>query len=69
MTTGGRHFLHDVPLDAAFERWAEARRATECPERLPVVRLPLEQAAGRVTAEPVWAGRSSPPFDAAATTP
>jgi putative molybdopterin biosynthesis protein len=30
------------------------------------VRLPLDQAVGRVTAEPVWATRSSPPFDAAA---
>ena len=66
MRTGGRHFLHDVPLEVAFERWAEARDATGCPERLPVVRLPLERAAGRVTAEPVWAVRSSPPFDAAA---
>jgi hypothetical protein len=27
--------------------------------------LPLAQAVGRVTAEPVWATRSSPPFDAA----
>ena len=66
MRTGGRHFLHDVPLDAALERWAAARAEGGCPERLPVVRLPLEEAAGRVTAEPVWAGRSSPPFDAAA---
>ena len=31
-----------------------------------MVRLSLDQAVGRVTAEPVWATRSSPPFDAAA---
>jgi putative molybdopterin biosynthesis protein len=30
------------------------------------VRLPLDEAVGRVLAEPVWAARSSPPFDAAA---
>jgi putative molybdopterin biosynthesis protein len=30
------------------------------------VRVPLEEAVGRVLAEPVWAARSSPPFDAAA---
>jgi putative molybdopterin biosynthesis protein len=30
------------------------------------VRVPLEGAVGRVLAEPVWASRSSPPFDAAA---
>jgi putative molybdopterin biosynthesis protein len=64
--TAGRHFLHDVPLPTALERWMEARRASGCPERVETVRLPLERAARRVTAEPVWAGRSSPPFDAAA---
>jgi molybdopterin molybdotransferase/putative molybdopterin biosynthesis protein len=30
------------------------------------VRLPLSEAVGFVLAEPVWAVRSSPPFDAAA---
>ena len=30
------------------------------------MRLPLDEAVGRVTAEPVWARSSSPPFDAAA---
>jgi putative molybdopterin biosynthesis protein len=28
--------------------------------------MPLERAVGRVTAEPIWAKRSSPPFDSAA---
>ena len=28
--------------------------------------MPLEETVGRVLAEPVWAARSSPPFDAAA---
>ena len=30
------------------------------PRPLPVVRVPVEDALGRVTAEPVWARRSSP---------
>ena len=34
--------------------------------RLEVTRLALSEAVGRVLAEPVWATRSSPPFDAAA---
>jgi putative molybdopterin biosynthesis protein len=40
--------------------------AAGCPERLEVARLALSGAVGRVLAEPVWATRSSPPFDAAA---
>jgi putative molybdopterin biosynthesis protein len=40
-------------------------RAAGCPERLPAVTVPLTEAAGLVTAAPVWAVRSSPPFDAA----
>ena len=59
-------FIHDQPAAEAFTAWEEACAAAGCPERLEVVRLPLDQAVGRVTAEPVWATRSSPPFDAAA---
>jgi putative molybdopterin biosynthesis protein len=59
-------FIHDVPAAEAFAAWTEACRAAGCPERLEAVTLPLAEAVGRVTAEPVWAGRSSPPFDAAA---
>jgi putative molybdopterin biosynthesis protein len=58
-------FIRDVPAARALEAWRGAREAGGCPDRLPAERLPLEQAAGRVTAEPVWATRSSPPFDAA----
>ena len=59
-------FIHDRPAAEAFAAWEGACAAAGCPERLDVVRLPLDQAVGRVTAEPVWATRSSPPFDAAA---
>ncbi|HLH65664.1 MAG TPA: molybdopterin biosynthesis protein [Solirubrobacteraceae bacterium] len=59
-------FLRDVPLASALERWDEACAAAGCPQRLPAVTLALGDALGRVTAEPIWAARSSPPFDAAA---
>jgi putative molybdopterin biosynthesis protein len=59
-------FVHDVPAAEAFAAWIEACRAAGWRDRLEVVRAPLEEAVGRVTAEPVWARRSSPPFDAAA---
>jgi putative molybdopterin biosynthesis protein len=58
-------FIRDVPAARALEAWRTAREAGGCPARLPAERLRLEDAAGRVTAEPVWATRSSPPFDAA----
>ncbi|HEV2873706.1 MAG TPA: molybdopterin biosynthesis protein [Thermoleophilaceae bacterium] len=59
-------FIHDVPAAEAFAAWVDACRDAGCPERIEVVRVSLEDAVGRVTAEPVWARRSSPPFDAAA---
>jgi putative molybdopterin biosynthesis protein len=59
-------FVHDVPAAEAFAAWIRACREAGCPERVEVVRVPLDGGVGRVTAEPVWARRSSPPFDAAA---
>jgi len=58
-------FIRDVPAASAIDAWRRARAACGCPARLPAERVRLEDAAGRVTAEPVWATRSSPPFDAA----
>ena len=59
-------FLRDVPLASAQAAWRECCAAGGCPARLQAVGLPLERAVGRVTAEPIWAKRSSPPFDSAA---
>jgi putative molybdopterin biosynthesis protein len=59
-------FIHDRPAAEALAAWEEACAEAGCPERVEAVRLPLDQAVGRVTAEPVWATKSSPPFDAAA---
>jgi molybdopterin molybdotransferase/putative molybdopterin biosynthesis protein len=58
-------FIRDVPAARALDAWRSAREAAGCPARLPAVRVRVEDAAGLVTAEPVWATRSSPPFDAA----
>src|ERR1700733_15015779 len=58
-------FIRDVPAARALGAWRAALRAAGCPQRLPAVNVPLTEAAGLVTAAPVWAVRSSPPFDAA----
>lgn len=58
-------FIRDVPAARALEAWQAARDAAGCPQRLPAITVPVTEAAGLVTAAPVWATRSSPPFDAA----
>ncbi|MPZ81921.1 MAG: molybdopterin biosynthesis protein [Actinophytocola sp.] len=58
-------FVSDVPAAQALAAWRESRAAAGCPARVDAVRVPVGQAVGRVTAEPVWAARSSPAFDSA----
>jgi putative molybdopterin biosynthesis protein len=55
-----------VPLARALEQWARCLQDSGCPPRVAAVTVALAEAVGRVTAEPIWATRSSPPFDAAA---
>ena len=57
-------FIRDVPVARAQAAWRDACEAAGCPARIPATRVPVERAAGLVTAGPVWAVRSSPPFDA-----
>jgi putative molybdopterin biosynthesis protein len=59
-------FVRDVPAAEAARAWRDACAAAGCPARLPVERVGVAEAVGRATAEPVWALRSSPAFDAAA---
>ena len=59
-------FIRDIPADRALEAWRHACAAGGCPERVPAIRVALADAVGRVTAEAIWARRSSPAFDAAA---
>src|SRR5919202_2042949 len=59
-------FIRDVPAAEALAAWSAACAAAGCPDRVESVRLGLLEAVGGVTAEPVWATRSSPSFDASA---
>ena len=59
-------YVHDVPAAAASSAWRATCDAAGCPTRLSSERVALADALGRVTAEPVWATRSSPSFDASA---
>src|ERR687888_1517102 len=59
-------FIRDVPAAEALAAWSAACAAAGCPDRVEALRMGLHEAVGRVTAEPVWATRSSPSFDAAA---
>jgi putative molybdopterin biosynthesis protein len=61
-----RHFIADLPAAEALAAWSEACAAAGCPQRVEPVMVALADAVGRVTAAPVWATRSSPPYDAAA---
>ncbi|HWD06214.1 MAG TPA: molybdopterin biosynthesis protein [Amycolatopsis sp.] len=58
-------YISDVPAAEALAAWREARAAAGCAPRIRPERVALGEAVGRVTAEPVWATRSSPAFDAA----
>ena len=59
-------FVSDIPAEQARRAWREACAAAGCPPRVDAVLLPVGDAVGRVTAESVWARRSSPAFDSAA---
>jgi putative molybdopterin biosynthesis protein len=66
MTDRTTPFLRDVPLGDAQTAWRSCRASAACPQRLAPVSVAIGVALGRVTAEPIWAARSSPPFDSAA---
>jgi putative molybdopterin biosynthesis protein len=62
----GSPFVSDVPVESALRAWRDTCAAACCPTMLEPVTVPLPEAVGRVTAEPVWATRSSPVGDLAA---
>lgn len=59
-------YLHDVALDEALVNWHEALAELGLMAPLGTETIPLTQALGRVTAQPVWARISSPHYHAAA---
>ena len=59
-------FISDVPAEAAVRTWMDTCVGAGCPMRLEAERVSLEDAVGRVTAEAVWATRSSPVGDSSA---
>ncbi len=61
-----RYYLDDIPLPDALAKFMDALKAVGAAERSDSETIPLAGAAGRVTASPVWARRSSPHYDAAA---
>lgn len=66
MTADRSIYLHDIPLDEAWQRFTDALRAAGLWRPLPGEAVPVEEALGRVTAEPVWAAVSAPHYHAAA---
>ena len=62
----GSYFLRNVTLADALDRWRADRRAGGCPTRVGTELVATTDAQGRVTAEPVFARRSSPAYDGAA---
>ena len=59
-------YLTDIPLDEARATLQAALQAAGAAQPMPAERIPLAQALGRVTAQPVQAIRSSPHFHCAA---
>ncbi|HKS51934.1 MAG TPA: molybdopterin biosynthesis protein [Pseudonocardiaceae bacterium] len=57
--------MGDLPAAQALDAWRAACAAAGCPDRVGTERLGLAAAIGRVTAESLWARRSSPAFDSA----
>ncbi|MBI5667832.1 MAG: molybdopterin biosynthesis protein [Chloroflexi bacterium] len=59
-------YLIDIPLDEARARLAQALQEAGRDAPLPGETIPLTEALGRVTAEPIWAKLSAPHYHAAA---
>jgi putative molybdopterin biosynthesis protein len=66
MKTPRPHYLSDIPLDEAQSRFRQALEEAGLWRALESEPVPLDEALGRVTAEPVWAKISSPHYHASA---
>jgi putative molybdopterin biosynthesis protein len=59
-------YLNDIPREQAWARFTQALENVGLGSTLAPEEIGLEQALGRITAEPIWARRSSPHYHAAA---
>src|ERR671933_298461 len=59
-------YLQDIPLEEALNRFWTALEGADLLQPLPGEEVEIEQALGRVTAEPVFARTSVPHYHAAA---
>ncbi|MCB9150552.1 MAG: molybdopterin biosynthesis protein [Caldilineaceae bacterium] len=66
MSNKRNFYLHDVALDDALSAWHAALAIQSLLTPLGQETIPVPQALGRVTAQPVWARISSPHYHAAA---
>ncbi|MYD49900.1 MAG: molybdopterin biosynthesis protein [Dehalococcoidia bacterium] len=63
---GRDYYLSDIPLDEAIRKFGRTLAEAGALRNTAPERIPLDRANGRVTAEPIWAERSSPHYDASA---
>ncbi len=66
MTHPRRYYLQDIPLHEATARYTDALSRADALSPPGPERVPIQRALGRITAEPVWAARSVPHYDASA---
>ena len=60
---GRKYYLNDIALDEATRLYTSALSRVGTTPTAPEI-VPIESANGRVTAEGIWAKRSSPNYDA-----
>ena len=66
MTHPRRYYLQDIPLNEASVRYTNALSQANALTPPKPERIPIQDALGRITAEPIWAARSVPHYDASA---
>jgi putative molybdopterin biosynthesis protein len=59
-------YLEDIPLNEAWRRFTAALKSSGLWQPFEGEDIPVDQALGRVTAKPIWAGVSSPAYHASA---
>ncbi len=66
MTHPRRYYLQDIPLAEAIARYNDALSQSDALTPSQPERIPIQDSLGRITAEPIWAARSVPHYDASA---